>query len=133
VFCYPIWFVVHVLAAQSGRLGLCSVVAGNQLFTDNPRQSWLCWPDGKIWGLGLQPQHWVQLRKNASKQVVFNISDLARTARTPLATKTRRNVQKYGFCCPQTGCSGVASLLSESQIRFQSVCRLKTLFLPELP
>ncbi|HDO0968812.1 TPA: hypothetical protein P2Q48_004446 [Aeromonas salmonicida] len=55
MFCYPIWFVVHVLAAQSGRLGLGNVVAGNQLFTDNPRQSWLCWPDGKIWGLGLQP------------------------------------------------------------------------------
>ncbi|MCV5332426.1 hypothetical protein OFD71_29535, partial [Escherichia coli] len=57
--------------------------------------------------------------------VVFNIMDLARTARTQLATKTRRNVQKYGFCCPQTGCSGVASLLSESQIRLQPVCRLK--------
>ncbi|WP_222848701.1 hypothetical protein, partial [Enterobacter hormaechei] len=41
----------------SGRLGLCSVVAGNQLFTDNPRQSWLFWPDGKIWGLGLQPHN----------------------------------------------------------------------------
>ena len=124
---------MHVLAAQSGRLGLCSVVAGNQLFTDNPRQSWLCWPDGKIWGLGLQPQHWVQLRKNASKQVVFNISDLARTTDQALTSETRRNAQKRGFFCPKTGCFDVARLLSELRIRFQPVCLLKPLFLPELP
>lgn len=43
------------------------------------------------------------------------------------------NYNSHGFCCPQTGCSGVASLLSESQIRLQPVCRLKALFLPELP
>ena len=73
------------------------------------------------------------LAEKCTKEKVFNIMDLARTARTQLATKTRRNVQKCGFCCPQTGCSGVASLLSESQIRLQPVCRLKALFLPELP
>ena len=28
---------------------------GKQLFTDNPRQFWLCGPDGKIWGSGLEP------------------------------------------------------------------------------
>lgn len=27
-----------------------------QLFTDNLRQCWLCGPDGKIWGSGLEPQ-----------------------------------------------------------------------------
>ena len=75
----------------------------------------------------------MQMRKKSPKQVVFNIRDLARTTDLVLTPETRRNVQKCVFFRSQTGCFGVAELLSESQIRFQSVCRLKTLFLPELP
>ncbi|EFE3791207.1 TPA: hypothetical protein J0A11_004604 [Escherichia coli] len=65
--------------------------------------------------------------------VVFNIMDLARTTATPLTGKTRRNVQNTGLSAPKTGCFGVAGLLSEWRGWFQPLCRLKPLFLPELP
>ena len=68
-----------------------------------------------------------------SVAIQFTITSLARTTDLVLTPETRRNVQKCVFFRSQTGCFGVAGLLSESQIRFQSVCRLKTLFLPELP
>ncbi|QBP89785.1 hypothetical protein FORC81_p301 (plasmid) [Escherichia coli] len=58
----------------------------------------------------------IQLRKNAPKQVVFNIRDLTRTTDQVLTTKTRQNAQNSLFSAPKIGCFCVAGLLSKRRI-----------------